>query len=371
MTAKIFLLGKDDMISEVEEAGYESEDVLQSLLARFPSLLAGDEMTPHAPRRWLLVSREMAVPDSEDGGGRWSLDHLFVDQDGTPTFVECKRSTDTRARREVVAQMLDYAANGIRYWSVDAIRQAAVERARDAGSSLDEEVRKLIELGSLDSVDTFWKTVEKKLRTGEVRLVFVADVIPPELRRLVEFLNEQMTTVEVLALEVKQYLGSNQKVLVPRLVGRTEAAAIQHERAGAGSGRRIDRERFLAACTPAAAPLFTFLLDEATRRGHHVYWGSSGFSLGAHFPTPSDRWSFAYGFPPDEFQFYFQDGAPWSTDESASAFRKELLSTGIFREGGRLTLKSRVDQATNARAHEAARRVFEQVEDSIRRARAK
>src|SRR4051794_12230288 len=44
---------------------------------------------------------------SPGGSSRWSLDHLFVDQEGVPTLVEVKRSSDTRARREVVAQMLD------------------------------------------------------------------------------------------------------------------------------------------------------------------------------------------------------------------------------------------------------------------------
>jgi hypothetical protein len=34
-----------------------------------------------------------------------------VDEAGVPTLVEVKRSSDTRARREVVARMLDYAAN--------------------------------------------------------------------------------------------------------------------------------------------------------------------------------------------------------------------------------------------------------------------
>jgi hypothetical protein len=39
-----------------------------------------------------------------------------------------------------------------------------------------------------------------------MRLVFVADVIPPTLRAIVEFLNEQMTDCEVIAIEIKQYL---------------------------------------------------------------------------------------------------------------------------------------------------------------------
>jgi hypothetical protein len=55
-------------------------------------------------------------------GNRWSVDHLFLDQDAIPTIVEVKRSSDTRIRREVVGQMLDYAANAVVYWAVEAIR---------------------------------------------------------------------------------------------------------------------------------------------------------------------------------------------------------------------------------------------------------
>lgn len=370
MSAKIFLLGKSNVLTEVEETQYASESVLQDLLARFPNLLAGDEMTPNAPRRWLLVSREMPVPDGDDGSGRWSLDHLFLDQDATPTFVECKRSSDTRARREVVAQMLDYAANGSRYWSINAIRQAAVERARDAGASIDEEIQALISTGTIESVEAFWKIAEEKLRTGCVRLVFVADTVPPELRRLVEYLNDQMAAVEVLAVEVKQYLGGGQAALVPRIVGRTEAAIMRHERATTSSPRRMDRERFLAACAPTAVPLFSFVLDEAARRGCPIYWGTAGYSVGAQVPGQPDRWSFTYGYPPDDFLFYFQDGAPWSDPGRSVAFRKELMATGMFREAGRYTLKSRIDDTTTARAHDVARRIFEMVEESIRAASA-
>jgi hypothetical protein len=57
-----------------------------------------------------------------------------------------------------------------------------------------------------------------------VRLVFVADVIPPELRRIVEFLNGQMDPAEVLAVELRQYVGQGLTTLVPRIIGRTEKA---------------------------------------------------------------------------------------------------------------------------------------------------
>ena len=70
-----------------DEALYDSERLLQEMLAKHPDLLAGEQINIDDPRRWLLVTREMSIPDEEDGAGRWSLDHLFLDQDGIPTRV--------------------------------------------------------------------------------------------------------------------------------------------------------------------------------------------------------------------------------------------------------------------------------------------
>lgn len=44
-------------------------------------------------------------------------------------------------------------------------------------------------------------------------------MIPPELRRVVEFLNEQMDPAEVLAIEVKQFIGE-EITLVPESWGK-------------------------------------------------------------------------------------------------------------------------------------------------------
>jgi hypothetical protein len=80
-------------------------------LAEYPNVLAGDQDS-EVRKRWLLVKRELGVASGEDAPDRWSLDHLFLDEEGVPTLIEVKRGSDTRIRREVVGQMLDYAANG-------------------------------------------------------------------------------------------------------------------------------------------------------------------------------------------------------------------------------------------------------------------
>jgi len=179
------------------------------------------------PRRWLLVSREMAVPSEQDGAGRWALDHLFLDQDAVPTLVEVKRSNDTRIRREVVGQMLDYAANAVVYWPIEALR-AQFERNYPTAEQAEQALTGLL-LGESEP-EQFWQRVRENLQAGKVRMVFVADAIPTELQRIVEFLNEKMETVEVLAIEIKQYVdqkGQQLKTLVPRVIGQTARAKQQ------------------------------------------------------------------------------------------------------------------------------------------------
>jgi len=74
------------------------------------------------------VRREASLALKEGEGGWFSADHLFLDQDGVPTLVKVKRSSDTRIRREVIGQMLDYLANAVLHWPVDKIRLLFEER---------------------------------------------------------------------------------------------------------------------------------------------------------------------------------------------------------------------------------------------------
>src|SRR5262245_44380987 len=140
MNGGIFLIQSSGDLVEMREHDYDSEDVLQELLARYPNLLAGDQMDNTAPRRWLMVSREMGIPCEQEGADRWSIDHLFLDQDAIPTLIEVKRSSDTRIRREVVGQMLDYSANAVVYWPVEAIQAKYEQGCQQRGANPGEEL---------------------------------------------------------------------------------------------------------------------------------------------------------------------------------------------------------------------------------------
>ncbi|MBX3502457.1 MAG: hypothetical protein KF889_23685 [Alphaproteobacteria bacterium] len=218
MADRVFALGADQKLVELTRAGFVSEDVFQRILADHPAILGGpDGGTP------LLIRREQPIPDNAESGGRWSLDHLYVDRSGVPVLVEVKRSTDTRLRREVVGQMLDYAANGVVYWRLDVLVDAFEETCRARGENAEQVLNEFLD--SSVSIEAFWKTVEANLRAGHVRMVFVADHVPPELRRIVEFLNEQMRPAEVTAIQIAHFQGADGgRVLVPQIIGETERA---------------------------------------------------------------------------------------------------------------------------------------------------
>jgi hypothetical protein len=271
VNAGIFLLrGEDELVPMVETA-YDSEDVLQALLAKFPDLLAGDQLAGALPRRWLLIGRETALPDDEDAGGRWSVDHLFLDQDAVPTLVEVKRSSDTRIRREVIGQMLDYAANAVVYWPIETLRGAFERRCERDGRDPDVELAAVLDPDA--DAETFWEQAAANLKAGRIRLVFVADEIPRELRRVVEFLNEQMTA-EVIAIEVKQYVGEGLRTLVPRVIGQTAAAETRKVR---GEARQWDETSFFAELErkqgPEEASVARELLEWASVQMPRFTWG--------------------------------------------------------------------------------------------------
>jgi hypothetical protein len=247
MNGGIYLIQGDGKLIEMVEQAYDSELMLQVLLAQYPALLAGNQMDPTSPRRWVLIAREQPIPDEEAGQARWAVDHLFLDQDAIPTLVEVKRSSDTRIRREIVGQMLDYAANAVVYWPIEAIRARFEARCEAEGSEPDEVLRR--ELGIDAEVNGFWERVKTNLQAGRVRLVFIADEIPPELRRVVEFLNGQMDPAEVLAVEIRQYVGEGLKTLVPRVIGQT--AGAEQRKSVSASFPSWDRATFTEAARAA------------------------------------------------------------------------------------------------------------------------
>ena len=280
MGSRIFALRDDGALAPMAETPYELEDVLQGLLADYPALLELDQ-AQSSP--WLLVTREAGIPGDLAGTDRWAVDHLFLDRDGVPTLVEVKRSSDTRLRREAVGQILDYAANAVVYWPSDAIRQRFEARCETQGRDPHEVISEF--LGGESDVDDFWERVRTNLQAERIRMVLVADEIPRETQRIIEFLNGQLDPAEVLGLQIRQFVGEGIKTLVPQVLGRT--AEAEQRKSASRTSRRWDAETFDRELAEGRGDdelqLAQAIRNWASDRGLRIDWGR-GARFGSFMP---------------------------------------------------------------------------------------
>lgn len=343
----VFFLMEDGVPDPMKTVRVKDETKeLQDILEHNHNLLPGEQIDPVDPCRWLLVKREMPVPDPSGGGDPWNIDFFFVDQNATPTFVECKRFGDTGSRRKVVGQVLEYAANGDFYWNKKMIREYAEESAVKRGSSLDEAWR-AIRPKKADSVDSFLDDVESKLRLGEIRIMFFMEEAPRELKSIVDFLNKQMNRTEVLLVEARRYSGHGVTVIVPTLFGFTEEARLvkRNVTVTPRGAESWDWDRFFAdardknVAEPTIAAMEK-LYDGFKALSADIVWGSGRVSASFNpkwasvcSATVFQVWSSGSL----SINFYLLDGS-----ETATSFRDKL--------------KEKVEQESNSVFHRTIRK---------------
>jgi len=212
--------------------GETLEAALQRFFEKYPEVIPGKQIDPGSsdPPRFILLRREMPI-------GSWSLDHLFVDQRGVLTLVETKLFQNPESRREVIGQIVEYAANAADVWSKGQARQKASEYWEKKGGNVDDILKAQL-LDEEPDVNEFWNRVERNLEDGTIRLIIATDELRPEVRKMIEYLNREMEHAEILGLEIKFYGKDPEScVLVPRLVGQTQSTS---ERKGSSSKRTIE-----------------------------------------------------------------------------------------------------------------------------------
>ena len=238
MKDQIFTMTENGQLRALTAQAFAKEDDLQALIAKHPELLAWEQMRPGGSMGWILIKREMGIAKDAGAGDRWAVDHLFIDQDAVPTLVEVKRGANREVRRDIVGQMLEYAAHAWQTWTAGDLRK--IYEGGPSADEKDDELRDLLGVDDEDDEswrDNFWQKVGDNLATKRLRLLFVADDIPDELTRIVEFLNATMRSVEVLAVEVKKFDGVGLRTLVPRVIGTTAKPA--------DAKSQLDRHSFL------------------------------------------------------------------------------------------------------------------------------
>jgi hypothetical protein len=194
----------------------KSEKWMQELLFKYPGLLPIHEIEP-AFRGLIPIARELRT-------SRGPLDLCFVNPEGNITLVETKLWNNPEARRQVVAQIIDYATEVSR-WSyselVSAIRQANESEASDPLASAARAVA-----GEEFSEADFTDAVSRNLAGGKFLLLIVGDGIHEGVEDMVEFLQRTpqlgftLGLVEIALFKVGA-LAEDGFFVQPRVITRT------------------------------------------------------------------------------------------------------------------------------------------------------
>jgi hypothetical protein len=158
----------------------------------------------------VVLGREVAI-------GAGSADIVAVEPDGRLVIIEVKLQRNSEARKEVVAQILAYAAglHGLSYENLERTLHSHL-LGRGYGSLIDA-VRTNDQGGDLDD-DAFKNGVVASLETGRIRLVLVLDEAPSDLVRLVGYLEAVADGLVIDLITVAAYDVGESRVLVPQRI---------------------------------------------------------------------------------------------------------------------------------------------------------
>ena len=190
--------------------GIFTEKHLQSALFQNPQSLPVREIDPHIGT---LVPICMEV---ETGSG--PADILYVTLTGQIVLVETKLWRNPESRREVVAQILDYAKELTKWTYDDLDRAAAIASKSGPGYLLN-----CLKPYGVDEAN-FVDGINRSLSIGDFLLLIVGDGIQSRAASLVGFIEQYGNLRFGLGLiEVAAYkLPNNALLLQPRILAKTE-----------------------------------------------------------------------------------------------------------------------------------------------------
>ena len=193
------------------------EKWLQSLIFDHPEIIPIDVLDPGAGIV-VPLCRELAIPKQ---GGTVFLDLLGVTSQGRLVLVECKLWRNPQARREVIAQILEYAALLRRWTYADLTARLKASFAWTGANPVFERVGR--EIAGLEE-GRFVDAVSRSLAGGDFDLIVAGDGIRSDVQAIASHLNGASGLSARLAfVEFQLWSDSDGRTLVvPAVPLRTE-----------------------------------------------------------------------------------------------------------------------------------------------------
>jgi hypothetical protein len=305
-----------------DERPYD-ESWLQELIRVHPEILPVAKVEPvFAPL--VPIGREVAT----DSG---PIDNLFVSHRGYLVLVETKLWRNPEARREVVAQAIDYGSS-LSKWNYDRLNESvrAYTRKYEGGEmELTDWVEKRLEPVAGGRA-FFEESVAKNLKLGRFLTLVVGDRIRQPVVEMVSYVNRfPGLAMDVALVELQCFwLGEKEEwplLVVPRIVARTEV---------------VERSVVQVTVIPGGEPAVEVRQEKAAEKGK---------TRGRVTLTEEAFWELLREQTPGAYEpayhliseFKGRDGLEISPSETSVAVRLDVQGTGqqvslfyINRKGG-------------------------------------
>ena len=278
------------------------ETWLQNLLDRYPDILPISSIDERVTPPLFSLGREISTPSGP-------IDNLFLSQDGYLVVVETKLWRNPEARRQVVAQILDYAGQ-LRRWRYSDIDEIWRKRNGSNGSMWED-----LKPEGFDE-HSWIDRINFNLSEGRMTLLIVGDGIRSEARTLAEAIaghpdfQFRLGLIELRLFELDDgrvlvfptpslKTQEVERVVVQISYSQETPPAVKVELPQAGdrgpSQRSILSEEALrtdllalgAPQGPIAARVVENLLSQLDATDLTIEWGSGGFSIKMPEPTGS------------------------------------------------------------------------------------
>lgn len=186
------------------------EAFIQQLVHDHPSVIPMLDIEP-AFTPLVSVCQELATSAGY-------LDNLWITPAGGIVLGECKLVRNPQARREVVAQALDYARS-MQGWHYDDLERAVRIATKNPALTLWSLVEDQTDLDE----DQFVDAVERRLRSGRLMALIIGDGIQEGVEALTDFLQLHAglhTGIALVDLSIWKD-GQGRHLVVPRIPMRT------------------------------------------------------------------------------------------------------------------------------------------------------
>lgn len=216
-------IDSDNNVSFIERVSVTSgafdETWLQNLIADNPDLLPTEEVG-YQYSDLVCIGREVKVGEGESKG---RIDNLYVTPYGNVVIVETKLFRNQESRRQVVAQIVDYAKD-VHLWDAEKLDNICSDYYYEKTGKAYKIIDVMAEKGykTFSDEGELTDSINKCLSSSSFLLMIVGDQIRSNVEKLSTFLNENLSMNFNLALvELEFYSKDNGMIVIPNLLTKT------------------------------------------------------------------------------------------------------------------------------------------------------